>query len=85
MIMNVFTGDSDYRGAMFSVSLPPTNDNISTVTFNVSILDDSVVECPELLVLELDIPPAAEARCVREVAPDAAQVLIYDNDGKLDP
>ena len=84
MIMNVFTGDSDYRGAMFSVSLPPTNDNISTVNFSVPILNDNIVECPELFILELEIPPEAEAKCVRKVAHDAAQVLIYDNDGKFE-
>ena len=83
--INFFTGDSDYQGAMFSVSLPPTNDNISTVNFNVPILDDGINECPELFVLELEIPPAAEARCVRRVAPDTAEVLINDNDGKFDP
>ena len=81
MNMNFFTGDSDYQGAMFTVSLPPTNDNISTVNFNVPILNDDIIECPELFVLELEIPPAAEARCVRRVAPDTAEVLIYDNDG----
>ena len=66
---------------MFSVSLPPTNANLSTVSFNVSILDDGITECPELFMLELDIPPAAAAMCAVKVAPATAHVLIDDNDG----
>lgn len=80
-MLNFLTGDSDYQGATFLVTLPPTTDNISTVNFNVSIFDDDIVECPELFVLELVIPPAAEAMSVLKVAPDTAQVLINDNDG----
>ena len=66
---------------MFSVSLPPTNANLSTVSFNVSILDDVITECPEMFMLELEIPTAAVAMCAVKGAPDTAHVLINDNDG----
>ena len=65
---------------MFSVSLPPTNDTISTVDFNVTINDDNTIECPEEFILELVIPEAA-ALNVRKGTPDSASVSIMDNDG----
>ena len=80
MTLNVFTGDSDYEGAMFSVSLPPTNDNISTVDFNITIIDDNIIECPEEFILELVIPKAAALNALKGT-PDSAIVSIMDNDG----
>ena len=63
------------------MSLPATNVNVSTVSFNVPILDDDSVECPELFMLELEIPPAAAAMCAIKGAPDTAHVLVNDTDG----
>ena len=63
------------------MSLPPTNVSLNTVSFNVPILDDDITECPQLFMLELEIPPAAAAMCAVKGAPDTAHVLIYDNDG----
>ena len=61
------------------MSLPPTNDNISTVDFNVTIIDDNTIECPEEFVLELVIPE--DALNVVKGTPDTANVSIIDNDG----
>ena len=79
--MNFCTGDSDYQGAMFSVTLPAIHVNLSTVTFSVPILNDDLAECPEEFFLELEIPPAAAAMSVLKVAPDTARVSIVDEDG----
>lgn len=83
MNMHFFTGDSDYQGEMFLVSLPPTNDNISTFGFSVPILDDDILECQEEFFLDLEIPES-HAIIALTGKPDTARVRILDDDGQFE-
>ena len=50
-------------------------------SFNVSIINDDIAECPELFTLALEIPPASVAMGVIAGSPDTATVNIMDDDG----
>ena len=69
----------DYRGAQFSVFFPPGENNIS---FNVSIINDDVIELDERFALDLEIPEAAAALRVVRGSPDTATVNILDDDSE---
>ena len=58
---------------------PPGENNIS---FNVSIVNDDVVELDESFTLVLEIPEAAAALRVVRGSPDTATVNILDDDSE---
>ena len=54
---------------------------VNIASFNVTILDDRIAECPEEFFLDLKIPPAAQLMGVARVKPYTATVNITDEDG----
>lgn len=74
----IFTDSSDYVGETFLLTFPA---GMNFASFNVPILDDEVVECPEEFFLDLEIPAAAAAMGVVKGTPDTATVKIADEDG----
>ena len=51
------------------------------LSFNVSIVNDTIPENAEMFSVSLTLDPADQARRVT-VSPDVATVTIQDNDGK---
>ena len=78
LIFNSLTVDSDYSGVSFYVTFPA---GVNVKSFNVSIINDDIAECPELFTLALEIPPASVAMGVIAGSPDTATVNIMDDDG----
>ena len=73
------TDGSDFVGGRFPVTFPA---GVNVVSFNVSILDDTIAECAKLFNLDLDIPEAAAGMGVIRGSPDTATVHIMDDDGE---
>ena len=73
----------DY-GNLTNFRLGPFNDSVRELSFNVSIVNDSIPEDTEMFNVSLTLDPAAEARLGNRVivSPDVATVTIQDNDGK---
>ena len=70
----------DYRGGQFSVFFPPGENRIN---FNVSIINDDVIELDdESFTLVLEIPEAAAALRVVQGSPATATVNILDDDSE---
>ena len=78
-LTNAPTDGSDYTGGPFEVTFPA---GVNVVSFNVSILDDTIAECAKLFNLDLDIPEAAAGMGVIRGSPDTATVHIMDDDGE---
>ena len=70
----------DY-GALTNFSLGPFNNDVRQLSFNVSIVNDDILEDAKMFSMRLTLDPADQARRVT-VSPDAAAVTIQDNDGK---
>ena len=73
------TDGSDYTGGPYEVTFPA---GVNVVSFNVSILDDTIAECAKLFNLDLDIPQTAAGMGVIKGTPDTATVHIMDDDGE---
>ena len=75
---------SDY-GVLTNFCLGPFNNSVRQLSFNVSIMDDSIPEDAEMFNVSLILDPADQARLGNRVtvSPDVATVTIQDNDGKL--
>lgn len=69
----------DYRGGPFSLYFPPEE---NTISFNVTIIDDNVIEFREDFSLVLGIPDTAAAIGVVLGSPDTASVNIVDDDSE---
>ena len=72
----------DY-GALINLPLGPFNNDVRQLSFNVSIVNDSIPEDAEMFNVSLTLDPADQAilgNC-STVSPDVATVTIQDNDG----
>ena len=73
----------DY-GALNNFHLMPlSNDDVRQLSFNVSIVNDSIPEDDEMFNVSLTLDPAAQARLDNRVrvSPDIATISIQDDDG----
>ena len=64
--------------------LGPFNNSVRQLSFNVTIVDDSIPEDAEMFTASLTLDHAAQARLGNRVTvlPDVATITIQDNDGK---
>ena len=71
----------DYGALNNSHLIPLSNDELS---FNVSIVNDSIPEDDEMFTASLTLDPADQARLGNRVrvSPDVATITIQDDDGK---
>jgi len=67
----------DYNSGPYPVRFPA---GVTSVTFNIPINDDSILEDNENFMLTINQPSLPEGVTVDE--PDEATVTIVDNDGK---
>ena len=60
------------------------NDDVRELSFNVSIVNDNILEDDETFNVSLTLDPADQARLGNRatVSPDVATVTIQDDDGK---
>ena len=74
----------DY-GALTEFSLGPFNNNVRELSFNVSIVDDTIPEEDEVFIASLTLSPGNQATFgnLVIVVPDSANFTIQDEDGKL--
>ena len=66
-------------GGLFPVSFPA---GVNVISFNVSIINNEVVETTEDFFLHLEIPPASATMGVIKGSPDNATVNIMDDDSE---
>ena len=73
----------DYR-ALTNFPLGPFSDDVRELSFNVSIVNDSIPEDAEMFNVSLTLEPADQARLGNRVivSPDVATITIQDDDGK---
>ena len=85
--MNIFqpsVAPGDY-GALTNFHLDPSsNDDVRQLSFNVSIVNDSIPEDAEMFNVSLTLDPAVQARLGNRVtvSPDVASITIQDDDSK---
>ena len=60
------------------------NQDDSTHSFNVFIIDDALAEPEEIFTLRLEDPQTRSFVCVAKGSPESAQVVIQDNDCYFD-
>ena len=74
---------SDF-GNLTNFRLDPFNNDMRQLSFNMSIVDDSIPEDEETFNVSLTLDPADQARLGNRVtvSPDVATATIQDNDGK---
>ena len=62
----------------------PFNNSVRQLSFNVSIVDDSIPEDDEMFNVSLTLDPADQARLGNRVrvSPDVATITIQDDDSK---
>ena len=72
----------DY-GALNNFCLGPFNNDVRQLSFNVSIVNDSIPEDDEMFTASLTLDPADQARLGNRVvvSPDVATITIQDDDG----
>ena len=82
--INLSIAPSDY-GALAGFSLGPFSNSVRQLSFNVSIVNDTIPEDDEDFTASLTLSPADRARLGTHVTvdPDLATVTIEDNDGTL--
>ena len=70
--------------ALTNFTLGPFNNDVRQLSFNVSIVNDSIPEDAEMFNVSLTLDPADQARLgnCSTVSPDVATVTIQDDDGK---
>ena len=73
----------DY-GNLTNCRLGPFGDTVRQLSFNVSIVNDNILEDVEMFNVSLTLGPADRARLGNRVtvSPDVATITIQDNDGK---
>ena len=78
-----FVASGDY-GNLTNFRLGPFNNSVRQLSFDVSIVNDSIPEDTEMFTASLTLDPADRARLGNRltVSPDAATITIQDNDGK---
>ena len=78
-----FVAPTDY-GALTGFRLGPFNNDVRQLSFNVSIVNDSIPEDDEMFRASLTLDPADRARPGNRVtmSPNVATVTIQDSDGK---
>ena len=71
-------------GNLMNFRLDPFNNSVRQLSFNVSIVNDNILEDEETFIASLTLDPADQARLGNRltVSPDVATVTIQDNDGK---
>ena len=71
-------------GNLMNFHLGPFNNSVRQLSFNVSIVNDNILEDEETFSASLTLDPADQARLGNRVtvSPDVATVIIQDNDGK---
>ena len=75
-----YVAPSDY-GALTDFRLGPFSNDVRQLSFNVSIVNDSIPEDAEMFRATLTLEGADQAELVT-VSPDVAAVTIQDNDGR---
>ena len=75
-----FVDPSDYV-ALTNFRLGPFSNDVRQLSFNVSIVNDSIPEDSEMFRATLTLEGADQAELVT-VSPDVATVTIQDNDGR---
>ena len=73
-----FTGNSDYYPGPYNVTFPAGE---TTMSFNVSVIDDNIVERNEIFTLSID--NNALPRGVVRLTPHSVSVIIENDDSKL--
>ena len=78
-----FVDSGDY-GLLTNFRLGPFNNSVRQLSFNVTIVNDSIPEDAEMFSASLTLDPADQARLENRVivSPRVATVTIQDNDGK---
>ena len=73
----------DYN-TLANFPLGPFNNSVRQLSFNVSIVDDSIPEDAETFSVSLTLDPAGQDRLRNRVrvSPSVATLTIQDNDGK---
>ena len=79
--LSIAPGDYD---ALTNFPLGPFSDDVRELSFNVSIMNDSIPEDDETFNVSLKLDSADHDRLGDRVivSPDVATVIIQDNDGK---
>ena len=75
---------NDY-GALTGFSLGPFNNSVRQLSFNVSIMNDVILEENEDFTASLTVSPADRTRLGNRVTvqPNVATVTVLDNDGTI--
>ena len=73
----------DDYGYLTNFHLSPFNNSVCQLSFNVSIVNDSIPEDDEMFTASLTLDPADQARLGNRltVLPDLATITILDDDG----
>ena len=76
--------DSGDYSSLTNFRLGPFNNSLHQLSFNVSIVNDSIPEDAEVFSVSLTLDPADQARLENRVivSPHVATITIQDNDGK---
>ena len=82
--IHLFVAPGDYDALTNSHLDPLSNDDVRQLSFNVSIVNDSIPEDAETFNISLTLDPAALARLGNRVrvSPAVATITIQDNDSK---
>ena len=82
--MHISIEPGDY-GALGGLSLGPFSNSVRQLSFNVSIVDDVILEGTETFTANLTLAPADRARLGNRmtVQPDLATITIMDYDGTI--
>ena len=83
LAFHLFLAPSD-NGNLTNFRLGPFNNDRRQISFNVSIVDDSIPEDAKMFIVSLTLDPADQARLGNRLRmlPDVATVTIQDDDGK---
>ena len=78
-----FLAHDDYS-TITNFRLGPFNNDMHQISFNVSIVNDSIPEDAEMFTASLTLDPADQVRLSNRltVLPDVATITIQDDDGK---
>ena len=83
LLFHLSVAPGDY-GNLMDFRLGPFNNSVRQLSFNVSIVDDNILEDDETFSASLTLDPADQDRLGNRVivSPDVATLTIQDNDGK---
>ena len=76
--------DSGDYSSLTNFRLGPFNNSLHQLSFNLTIVNDSIPEDAEVFSVSLTLDPADQARLGNRVivSPHVATITIQDNDGK---